>query len=227
MIALVLASLLQGACPSVVSVAIISEANDDDRAAATALQGTLSGWDCVRVVHLDAVHSGDATRDVAALDLAKARDVDWLIVAAGDHLLVQARLIDPAMRELLIMPHGPADEVAMDLMAPIGRELTLSRRGGLSVGIVVVDATYKDVRELESLLVALPGVEVAKAGRFKDGRVEFLVRTNAPRTALLEKLHGLKRHGQPPRVLDDRLRRIELTWKANADEAPSGTTSTP
>ncbi len=202
MIALVLASLLQGACPSVVSVAIISEANDDDRAAATALQGTLSGWDCVRVVHLDAVHSGDATRDVAALDLAKARDVDWLIVAAGDHLLVQARLIDPAMRELLIMPHGPADEVAMDLMAPIGREL-------------------------ESLLVALPGVEVAKAGRFKDGRVEFLVRTNAPRTALLEKLHGLKRHGQPPRVLDDRLRRIELTWKANADEAPSGTTSTP
>jgi hypothetical protein len=223
MIGVVVAVAMQAAvaCPSVVSVAIVEGLGHSD--AATALQSTFATWDCVRVVHIEYTPVQDKFVDVAALDIAKARDVDWVVVVGGDASLVQARLVDPALRDVLVRTHGPADEVAMDLMAPISKELTLSRVGGSRIAVVVTGITYRELGQIEQYIKAIKGVEDAGAPRFKNGTAEIVVRTNGSRASLLAGLRAIKHNGRLPRIVDDRLRRVELTWKP----APSVTPAAP
>jgi hypothetical protein len=83
-------------------------AKNDNRDAAAALEGALATWHCVSVVLIPSSQPASSVdTDADDFERAATEDVDWLIVARGSTALVNARLVDPALKEVLVLANGP------------------------------------------------------------------------------------------------------------------------
>jgi len=214
-------TVLHSDCPGGRPVAVAVLAKNDNRDAAAALEGALAAWHCVSVVLIPSSQPASSVdTDAEDFERAATEDVDWLIVARGSTALVNARLVDPALKEVLVLANGPPDEVAMELLAPVGLEMTRARNGGGRVVLSMVGVSYGDVARLEKQLRALPVFGDVKVGRFAGTGARFVVRTTAPRDALLDALNTVTVPGKATTITGIRLRRIELTF------APPGTPPT-
>ena len=215
-------AVLHSDCPGGRPVAVAVLAKHDNREAAAALEGALATWHCVNVVLLPSAQpTSSADTDGEDFERAATEDIDWLIVARGSAALVNARLVDPALKEVLVLSNGPPDEVTMELLAPVSVEMARARHGGGRVVLSMVGVTYGDVTRIEQQLRGLPVFADIAVGRFGGTGARFVVRTTAPREELLAALNSIALPGKTTDITGVRLRRIEVTFTTSTTtEAP-------
>ena len=208
--------LLHRDCPGGRPVTIAVLQARDNLEAAAAVEGALAAWDCVNVVTMGSGEAPSSDTDVNNIQRAANNDVDWLVIVHGTSSLMNARLIDPNLSEVLALSNGPVDEVVMDLLAPVSREMALAAKGGGRLVLSLLGVNFTELKLLENLLRRSNDVTDVDVARFSHGSARLVVRTTVAREALLSRLGTLSVPGKSTAVTGVTWRRVELSFAVDA-----------